>query len=157
MSAFRNIVAHPLKLRFFLITKLPSAYFSGVRVRYFDGEKAQVSVPYKWFSTNPFRSTYFACLAMAAEMSTGLLAMNAVFGRRFPVSMLVVKMEAEYLKKAVGHTFFECTDGAAIAEAVEMACTLGEGTQFTATATGKNATGEPVAVFRFTWSFKQKT
>lgn len=156
MSSFRDIVANPLKLRLFLVTKLPSAYFAGVRMRYFDGEKANVSVPYKWFSTNPFRSTYFACLAMAAEMSTGLLAMNAVFGRKPPVSMLVVKMEAEYFKKATGDTFFECTDGRAITEAVELACASGESTQYTATATGKSATGELVAIFKFTWSFKQK-
>lgn len=157
MPSFRDIVANPLKLRLFLATKLPSAYFAGVRVRYFDGERANVSVPYKWFSTNPFRSTYFACLAMAAEMSTGLLAMNAIFGRKPPVSMLVVKMEAEYFKKATGDTFFECIDGHEIAQAVELACTSGEGTQYTATATGKNATGEYVAIFKFTWSFKQKT
>lgn len=157
MSSFRDIVANPLKLRLFLVTKLPSAYFAGVRVRYFDGERANVSVPYKWFSTNPFRSTYFACLAMAAEMSTGLLAMNAIFGRKPSISMLVVKMEAEYFKKAISHTFFECTDGHEIAQAVELACSSGESTQFTATATGKNTAGETVAVFHFTWSFKQKT
>ena len=156
MPSFRDIVANPLKLRLFLITKLPSAYFAGVRVRYFDGEKSSVSVPYKWFSTNPFRSTYFACLAMAAEMSTGLLAMNAIFGRKPVVSMLVVKMEAEYFKKATGDTFFECTEGAALAAAVEKACTSPQGAQYTATATGKNNTGELVAIFHFTWSFKQK-
>jgi hypothetical protein len=27
-------------------------------------------------SQNPFRSTYFACLSMAAEMSTGALALG---------------------------------------------------------------------------------
>jgi hypothetical protein len=44
----------------------------------------------------------FACLAMAAEMSTGVLAMAHVYKRKPAISMLVVKMEAEYFKKATG-------------------------------------------------------
>jgi hypothetical protein len=63
------------KFRLFMLQKLPAAYFSGVRVREIRPEYARVSVPYRWFSQNPFRSTYFACLSMAAEMSTGLLGM----------------------------------------------------------------------------------
>ena len=62
---FFDLVNHPIKFRLFLLSKLPSAYFSGVRVRYVDEEKAVVSVPYKWFTTNPFRSTYFAMLRQA--------------------------------------------------------------------------------------------
>lgn len=46
-----------------------------------------------------FRSTYFACLAMAAEMSTGALAMAHLYHSDPPVSMLVVKLESEYFKK----------------------------------------------------------
>jgi len=78
-----------------------------------------VSIPFKWFSQNPFRSTYFACLSMAAEMSTGALALGHLYKRKPTVSMLVVKTEGEYFKKAVGRTYFTCEDGAAIQSAVE--------------------------------------
>jgi hypothetical protein len=53
---FFSLIRNPIKFRLFLLTKLPSAFFSGVRVRYVDEEKAVVTIPYKWFSTNPFRS-----------------------------------------------------------------------------------------------------
>ena len=97
---FIQVMKHPVKFRLFLLAKLPAAYFSGVRVIDIDETKCVVSVPYKWFSQNPFRSTYFACLAMAAEMTTGSLGMMHV-RKRFPaVSMLVVKLEAAYFKKA---------------------------------------------------------
>ena len=65
---FMYKVQNPFYIMFFLFTKLPSAYFSGVRLRHIDENKCFVTVPYKWFSKNPFKSTYFACLAMAAEM-----------------------------------------------------------------------------------------
>jgi hypothetical protein len=155
-DAFLKICRHPIKWRLFLLFRLPSAFFSGVRVIEISEKKSVISVPYKWFSQNPFRSTYFACLAMAAEMSSGLLAMCYIYKRNPGVSMLVVKMEAQYFKKAVGYTFFKCHEGTAIKEAVERAILSGEGQMITVTATGINENSEKVAEFLFTWSFKVK-
>src|SRR5690242_738842 len=108
---FLQLVNHPFKFRMFLLKNLPSAFFSGVRVKKLDESKAVVVVPYKWFSKNPFRSTYFACLAMAAELSTGVLAMLNTHKRNPAVSMLVIHLEANYFKKATGITTFTCEDG----------------------------------------------
>ncbi|MET0241909.1 MAG: thioesterase, partial [Flavitalea sp.] len=62
-NKFARLVNSGFRFRLFLLAKLPSAYFSGVRVRSLDEEKCIVTVPFKWFSQNPFRSTYFACLS----------------------------------------------------------------------------------------------
>ncbi|MBK5272007.1 MAG: DUF4442 domain-containing protein, partial [Bacteroidia bacterium] len=101
-ASFIKLLNHSLKFRLFLFVKLPSAYFAGVRIKEADERHCVVTVPYKWFSKNPFRSTYFACLNMAAEMSTGALAMAHLYKSITPVSMLVVKVESEYFKKATG-------------------------------------------------------
>ena len=108
---FIQLILHPVKFRLFLFAKLPSAFFSGLRVQAFDYSKAVVTVPYKWFSKNPFKSTYFACLAMAAEFSTGLLAMMNTYQANPPISMLVTGLEAKYFKKATGKTSFLCEEG----------------------------------------------
>jgi len=100
--AFIKLMKHPVKFRMFLFFKLPSAFFSGVRLRDIDVKHSIVSVPYKWFSQNPFRSTYFASLGMAAEMSTGVLALAHIYKRQPAVSMLVLKVEGSFLK--VGKT-----------------------------------------------------
>jgi len=147
---------HPVKFRMFLFAKLPSAFFSGVRIRDMDEMHCQVTVPYKWFSQNPFRSTYFACLSMAAEMSTGALAMAHLNKLSPPVSMLVIKTEGAYFKKATGKTTFTCNDGIAMKNTIEKAIATGEGESFTATSTGVNEAGEKVAEFLITWSFKAK-
>jgi Domain of unknown function (DUF4442) len=156
-SAFIQLMKHPVKFRMFLFSKLPSAFFSGVRIKEIDAQHAVVSVPYKWFSQNPFRSTYFACLAMAAEMSTGVLAMAHLYKRKPAVSMLVVKLEANYYKKAVGKTYFTCEDGAALLNTIEESIKTGDGQSFRATSTGRNEAGEVVAEFFITWSFKART
>lgn len=153
---FIRLANHRLKLRLFLLMKLPAAFFSGVRIRKMDAAHCVVSVPYRWGTQNPFRSTYFACLAMAAELSTGALAMSLIYKQRPAVSMLIVSMESEYFKKATGRTYFTCEDGAAMQKAVELAISTGEPTTFTALSTGRNEAGEKIAEFRFSWSFKVK-
>lgn len=141
----------------FLLTKLPSAFFAGVRVREADENKCVVTVPYKWFSQNPFRSTYFACLSMAAEMSTGALAMAHLYKRQPQVSMLVVKVESGYFKKATGRTTFMCEDGILLKSAIEESVATGEARSVRAKSVGRNKEGEVVAEFYITWSFKAKT
>jgi hypothetical protein len=91
---------------------------------------------------------------MAAEMSTGLLALNNVYKREPTISMLVTKIEAQYFKKATGLTFFTCEEGMQIANAVNEAISDAEGKSVTITSTGRNKNGELVAEFVFTWSFK---
>ncbi|HEX7846534.1 MAG TPA: DUF4442 domain-containing protein [Chitinophagaceae bacterium] len=147
---------HTLKLRMFLLSKLPSAYFAGVRVREVNETKCEVTVPYKWFSQNPFRSTYFACLSMAAEMSTGALAMAHLYKRKPAVSMLVVKVESEYFKKATGRTIFICEAGDEMKKAIEETIVTGEAKTIRARSIGTNEAGETVAEFYITWSFKAK-
>lgn len=153
---FISIMGSSFKSRLFMFTKLPAAYFSGVRVKEINTEKAIVTVPYKWFSQNPFRSTYFACLSMAAEMSTGLLAMMQIHKRTPAVSMLVVKVESTYFKKATGLTSFTCNAGKEFEQLVDDCIADGEARTYRSKSIGTNDAGEVVAEFFITWSFKAK-
>ncbi|MGV3657710.1 MAG: DUF4442 domain-containing protein [Chitinophagaceae bacterium] len=153
---FLQTIQNGIKYKLFLLKNLPAAYFSGVRLQSASPEHCTASVPYKWATKNPFRSTYFACLAMAAEMSTGVLAMAHLQGRKPRVSMLVVGMESKFYKKATGITFFTCREGGAIKEAVEAAVQTGVGQTVRVQTTGTNGAGEVIAEFWFTWSFRQK-
>lgn len=155
-SSFIKLMKHPVKFRMFLFSKLPSAFFAGVRMKDMDEAKCIVTVPYKWFSQNPFRSTYFACLAMAAEMSTGTLGLMHIYKRQPSVSMLVIKLEANYFKKAVGITTFTCSDGQTIKQAIQNAVDKGEAQVIRAKSVGMNDNGETIAEFFITWSFKVK-
>lgn len=153
-ASFLKMIKHPVKFRVFLFFQLPSAFFSGVRVRELTTDSCVTSVPFKWLTQNPFRSTYFASLAMAAEMSTGVLALANIYKRVPPVSMLVTKLEAVYFKKAVGRTYFTCEDGSAIREAIESSRQTGAAQTVRARSIGKNEAGEEVAEFFITWSFR---
>jgi hypothetical protein len=155
-GTFFKKMKNPVFFRMFLLTKLPVAYFSGVRVKDIDEKACRVTVPYKWFTKNPFRSTYFASLSMAAEMSTGALAMAHLYKSDPPVSMLVLKVESEYFKKATARTSFICNDGDLFRNAVRQAISNNEPSVVRARSIGTNQEGEKVAEFYITWSFKAR-
>ena len=149
-------VAQSFKFRLFLLSKLPSAFFSGIKIKYADESKAIVTVPYRWFSVNPFKSTYFACLAMAAEMSTGLLAMAHTYEQKPAISLLVVKMEAVFFKKAIGLTTFTCEDGLLVEQVINEAMASGKSTTIAARSVGVDQNENVIAEFIITWSFKAR-
>lgn len=148
---------NPLLLRFYFLSKLPLALMAGVKLRELDAEHSVATVPYGWRSTNPFRSTYFAALAMAAELSTGALALVAIEASQKPVAMLIVNMTASFEKKATALTAFTCPDGAKLAAAVARAVESGEAATAEAETVGRRADGTIVARFTFTWSFKARS
>jgi acyl-coenzyme A thioesterase PaaI-like protein len=154
-EAFRRTVLNPVKLRLFLAQKLPMAWLAGLRLRELTADRAVVTVKFKHLTQNPFRSIYFACLGMAAELASGIQAMMHVQAGS-PVSMLVTKLEADFTKKAVGIIAFTCPDGPRIAQAVAESRATGEGRTVVATSTGLDEAGDVVAVFRITWSFLAK-
>ena len=155
-AAFKHVITNPLKYQLFLFTKLPLAFFVGLKLIVLEQEKAVVGVRFKWLNKNPFQSMYFAVLAMAAELSTGILAVAQTYKSQPHVSMLVVKCEGEFYKKAVGNIVFTCADGLVIAEAIQQTINTKQGITISSTTVGKNEQGETVAKFIFMWSFKAK-
>jgi hypothetical protein len=156
MAPFIQLVQNKFKFSLFLFMKLPAAWLAGVRVASFGPDHCVTVVPFRWLSQNPFRSTYFACLAMAAEMSTGLLAMMHVQESGKSISMLVTGTQATFGKKAIGKTWFTCNDGDIIKSAIAQTAATGEPVTLVVQSTGKNADGTEIAHFTFTWSFKRK-
>jgi hypothetical protein len=155
-TAFFALVKNPVKFRLFLLKNLPAAYFSGVKIKSVNQKSSMVSVPYKWFTRNPFRCTYFACLSMAAEMSTGILALGNIYKRSPKISMLVTGIEGKFYKRATDLTRFVCEEGVAIKQTIETAIVTGESQNIKVLSSGFNQHNELVAEFWITWSFKVK-
>ena len=147
----------PSSIHLFMLKELPAAYFAGVRVEELSIEKAITRVKHRWINQNPFKSIYFAVLAMAAELSTGVLVMQAIRNSSKQFSMLVVENQSVFHKKAIGKITFICDDGKKLSAEME-ACKTSENKarSFWMTSIGKNQQGEEVAAFYFKWSIKQK-
>ncbi len=160
MRGFKNldkILKNNWKLKLFFLKVLPIGVVTGLRVETINEEEVSVSVPYKYVNKNPFGSIYFAVESMAAELSTAIPALIAVSRAQVPVSMLVVKMEAQFTKKAKDRAIFTCRDLDLIQQTVDEAIKTGQGRTVTVKTVGIDKQGQQVATFTFTWSFKAKT
>jgi acyl-coenzyme A thioesterase PaaI-like protein len=141
------------KMYLFYLTKLPSMWFWGGRLKYIDFDRCEFTMPYRWASQNPFNSTYFAAQCAAAEFSTGALAQLALVGRG-KISMLVSDIQADFTKKATSKVTFVCEEGAKIIAAVDKAIQTKEAQTVTITSVGRMADGTVTCTTTLTWSFK---
>ena len=148
-------LSNPFWFRFYLMLVLPAAFFSGLRIQSLSTGSAVVGIRYSWFTKNPFRSIYFAVLGMAAEMSTGVLALVHTQYRRPRISMLVIGMQASFHKKAVGKIRFECHDGHKVSQAIEKTVASKEGVTCETVSKGYDEKDRCVAEFTITWTFKE--
>ncbi len=148
---------NPLKLNLYFLGKLPLALFAGLRVEVLQPERCQARIRYGWRNTNPFRSMYFAAQAMAAELSTGAIALMATRLAEKRVALIVTGMEAEFVHKADGLVTFTCEQGEKLIEAVAQACARDEQVTATVQTVGTLQDGTVVSRFVFTWSFKART
>lgn len=147
----------PRKINGFMLFKLPLGYLSGMRVKRITKTAVTVKIKFKWLNQNPFKSMFWAAQGMAAEMSTGVLVMQAISDANTKISMLVVHQEANFYKKATGVILFTCNEGIIIKEAIDKAIKTKEGQLITLTAKGVNEDGIEVSKFSFKWSLKVKT
>ena len=144
------------KLNTFLMFKLPSAWFCGVRIGKIDEHHCITTVRHRWINQNPFNSLYFAVQAMAAELSTGALVMSAIQGSGKRISMLVAQNNSKFSKKATGKISFICNDANLVSTAIEDTIKTGEGQTFWMRSRGVNEEGQEVSVFEFEWTIKLK-
>ena len=156
MNKIEQMAKSPVKMKLFMMKQLPMAFFAGLKVIKMDNRGASVSVPFKFLNKNPFRSVYFAVLSMAAELSSGIIALAALHDFDVPVSMLVLKMKAEFLKKAKSKIVFTCDDAEKIRDTIARSIETGEGQKIEVRSSGYDTSGDIVAEFVFEWTFKPK-
>src|SRR5438128_5174538 len=153
---FKSLWTNPVVTSAMLWAKLPLAAFAGLRVTRLDSTGADVLLPAGWKTQNPFRSTYFAAQAMAAEMSTGAPALLFIEESGEKISSLVTGLRAKFTKKATQPATFTFDQGPAMRDAIARAVSSGEGVEFTGKSIGRLPDGTVIAEFEIDWSFKKK-
>jgi uncharacterized protein DUF4442 len=156
-DGLRRRLLRPWNFKAYLVWKLPLAACAGLSLVRLDETACVVGLPGGWRTQNPFRSTYFAAQAMAAEMSTGAPAMVLVQAAPVSVSMLLRGIEAVFTRRVQGRSEFTFEDLSGLKAAIARAAASGESESYTGLSTGRGRDGEPAAEFRVTWSFKRRS
>lgn len=144
------------KFRVAMFNMLPMGWLSGMKVKTLTDEVCEVTVPYKRWNKNPFKSTFWAVLGMAAEMSSGALLVMYTHKQKPSIAMLVVDCKGEFFKKATDLTTFTCKDGLKIRAALEETMQTGNPVLIPCEMEGYNKDKELVAKYQFTWSVKAR-
>ena len=99
---------------------------------------------------------FWAVQGMAAELSTGALIIIKIKQLNQKTSMLLLRNEAQFTKKAKGRITFECKQGISIDSALKKAIETGQGQTLILEAEGHDEAGDLVSKFSFEWTLKTK-
>lgn len=154
-QSYRQALMHPVKYRFYMLWRLPSLIFWGVKVSAINATASTVKMKHRWTNQNPFGSIYFSALNGAAELSTGILVQAAIQGK-LPFSMLVVESKASFFKKAKGTISFTCTQGSEVQNTIDALNADGGNTTLWLSSKATNEAGELIGEFAFKWALKKK-
>jgi hypothetical protein len=157
IAYIQKTLTSPFKFRLLMLKQIPMNYLAGVRIKSLTDSRCEVTLKHRWLVQNPFRSTFWAVLGMAAEMASGAMVMMYTYKQKPSISMLVGQMGGKFTKKAVGKTTFMCEIGQEIKAAVAKAAETGEAVEIVCPTKGFNAAGEQICEFSFTWTMKARS
>ena len=142
------------KFRMLLMRILPMGFLSGMRIKSLTRERCEVGLRYKWLIKNPFRSTFWAVMGMAGEMTSGALLMLYTYGQKPSIATILVSQSSKFYKKGVGKMTYVCESGEEMRKTVERAYKSGAGEVIDCPVQAYDEAGELIAEFVFTWSMK---
>ncbi|HHJ34837.1 MAG TPA: DUF4442 domain-containing protein [Gammaproteobacteria bacterium] len=154
---FQSDFLSPLKQKLFYLKDLPMGLIAGIRLIQLDESVCVTEVPFRWRNKNPFRSIYFAVQSMAAELSTAAPVLLVLKGLEANIAYIIVDLKVTFVKKAQSKITFTCTDYGNILDALSSLRHPDDNAEVTLKTVGRDAQGEEVAVFHFTWSFKVRS
>ncbi len=144
----------PIRFNIFMFFKLPSAWWSGVRLHEITSNKCVVKVKHMWVNQNPFKSMFWAVQGMAAEMTTGAFLTREIELSGKNIAMLVANNTAKFTKKATGKISFVCDQGLEVKDLINKAIATGDGQTLWIDSKGYNEDNIMVSHFSFEWSIK---
>tara|TARA_X000000950_G_scaffold94717_1_gene119409 strand:- start:16571 stop:16993 length:423 start_codon:yes stop_codon:yes gene_type:complete len=139
-----------------MLFKLPAAWLMGVKVSMINNSSCICTLKYRWINQNPFKSIFWAAQGMAAEFATGVLLMREIELSNKNISMLLVDLEGNFTKKAIGKISFKCDKGLMIKEEVSSLNSQKTKSTIWIDSIGIDETGQEVSKFKFNWSILLK-
>ena len=138
--------------------KIPLLSFVTPRVITLDERRAEVRVRLDHRSRNHLGVMYFGALAMGAELSVALKAIEAIGRSGKKIDFIFKDFSSEFLKRADGHVHFVCDDAAGVQALIDQAAAGSERHHqtFEGHAFVPDRGPEPVMTYRLTLSVKQR-
>lgn len=140
------------------LLKLPLLAFCTPQVLRADDERSEVKVRLDWRTRNHLNVMYFGALAMGAELSIALKAIQEIQRSKKRIDFIFQDFDAQFLKRADGHVHFICDEAAGVRELIEQAIASPERhhRKFAGYAIVEGST-DPVMKYHLTLSVKNRS
>lgn len=138
--------------------KIPILTFVMPKIIECSEERTAVRVRLCWRTKNHLGVMYFGALAVGAELSIALKAVEKINESKKKINFIFKDFQAEFLKRADGHVHFVCDEAPQVAALIAKAGTDLErhNQTFSGYACVPSKSDEPVMTFKLTLSVKQK-
>jgi len=139
--------------------KVPLLFSTSPKVIEFSDTETTVFIPFKRKNKNHLGSLYFGALAMGAELSVALMAIEETRKSPKKVSFIFKDFKANFLKRADAGTYFSCLEAKGVKELVRQAEESTERVEqkFSGFAYTDEKTKEPVMTYELTLSLKARS
>lgn len=150
------------KLTFFMYMltffKLPIIAFIRPRIIQLNEKRSVVKVKLNRRTKNHLGAMYFGALAVGAELTCALKAVELVFVKKKPINFLFKDFKAEFLKRAEGDVHFVCEQTQDVEALVTKALQSGEREEKTISGKAYEVSNlnEPIMTFELTLSLKRR-
>lgn len=141
------------------VLKLPLLAFCTPRVVRLDDQRSEVKVRLDLRTRNHLGVMYFGALAMGAELSIALQAIESIRQSKQRIDFIFKDFKADFLKRADGHVHFICEEAPGVAKLISKAAQSPDRFEETfegyAVVEGKET--EPVMKYKLTLSVKNRS
>ncbi|MBX2987499.1 MAG: DUF4442 domain-containing protein [Bdellovibrionaceae bacterium] len=141
------------------LLKLPLLAFTAPSVVALTDRQSIVRVRLGWRTRNHLGVMYFGALAMGAELSIALKAVESIQASGQRIDFLFKDFQARFLKRADGHVHFVCDEADGVAALIEKACGTQERLEakFKGFAIVPDKGADPVMTYELTLSVKNRS
>ena len=146
-----------LFIRYFGLFKVPLIFYCRPKIVSISDESVTLKIPLLRRNRNHVGSMYIGALAIGADLSSAILALNLVNKHKIKIIPIFKDLKANFLKRAEGDVHFICKDGLKIKKLVEDVSISGERGNMLVTILAyvpSKFDDEPIAKFTLTLSIK---
>jgi hypothetical protein len=140
------------------LLKIPLLAFISPQIVALTDRQSIVKVRLGWRSGNHLGVMYFGALAMGAELSVALRAVQEIQKSGERIDFLFKNFKAEFLRRGDGHVHFVCDEGQEVAALIRQA--IGTEDRHERTFKGQafvpSKSNEPIMTYELTLSVKRR-
>ena len=118
-----RLLSHAAKATFLIRTfgflKVPLIWYCKPKVLSISEDLVEVKIPLNRKTRNHVRSMYFGVLAVGADVTGAMIAMDIIKKSNRKINLLFKDFNADFLKRSEGDVHFICKDGKKITEMIE--------------------------------------